>query len=631
VGRPTPRRRAQTSGPDPYRRLSRIDGRHPFKQAAPEAYVDYRARRLRDSEVAYFNFGLAREMGLIPAGHPDRLTAALRRTLLETFSLVILNEYDFLNGTRVPSRDLLPHSYMATRYLQLQHPDKRGTSSGDGRSIWNGCVTHRGVTWDVSSCGTGVTRLCPATSEFKTFFRTGNYITSYGCGTAALAEGINAAVMSEVFHRNDIPTERVLLVLVLPSGLAINVRAARNLLRPSHFFVHLRRGDLEQLRGTVDFFIDRQIANGSWPALGPGDTRVRRNRRYRHMAEDAARTFARITARFESDYIFCWLDWDGDNVLADGSIIDYGSVRQFGLYHREYRFEDTDRMSTTIPEQRRKARQIVQKYAQMRDYLIDGHKSRLDSYARDEVLEIFDAEFERTKRELLLAKLGFDAEESAYLTRHAADTLARFRRAFTSLERARSSRGPVRVPDGLSWNAIYCVRDLLRVLPGQYAARAAAEPAAPPSQLVSEPDEFFEIALSDYASRKDRVASAHRRRMAREFQHGYLALAEQVARWRRQPLPGTLDRLAERARIANHASRITGDSVDHASQRLIRRRRQLSPEAVYRLIRHFTDDQDLDPDRGSANASAGGAPRDAIEARVLSSLLRATHEFREGL
>jgi len=126
-------------------------------------------------------------------------------------------------------------SYMATRYLQLQHPGRLGMTSGDGRSIWNGRIRHRGTTWDVSSCGTGVTRLCPATAETQLFFPTGNARTDYGCGTAALAEGINAALMSEVFHRNGIATERVLAVLALPSGLAINVRAAPRLLASNTF------------------------------------------------------------------------------------------------------------------------------------------------------------------------------------------------------------------------------------------------------------------------------------------------------------------------------------------------------------------------------------------------------------
>ena len=74
------KRRAPSS---PYRRLERLDGRHPFKSGGSDCYVDYRARRRHDAEVAYLNFGLAREMGVIPADHPDRLTPALRRALLD--------------------------------------------------------------------------------------------------------------------------------------------------------------------------------------------------------------------------------------------------------------------------------------------------------------------------------------------------------------------------------------------------------------------------------------------------------------------------------------------------------------------------------------------------------------------
>ena len=221
-----------------YPRFRRIDGTHPWKRRVAGGFVDYHARRRRDGQVAFFNFALAKEMGLIPAAHPDRLNPALSRAILDTFGLQILNEWDYLHGTRVPARDRLPNTYMATRYLQLQHPGRRGTTSGDGRSVWNGTTRWRGTTWDVSSCGTGVTRLCPATAWSKRFYKTGSRVASYGCGTSALDEGLAAALMSETFHRNRIPTERVLAVLGLPNGFAITVRAARNLVRPSHFFVH---------------------------------------------------------------------------------------------------------------------------------------------------------------------------------------------------------------------------------------------------------------------------------------------------------------------------------------------------------------------------------------------------------
>src|SRR4029453_17619169 len=104
---------------DAYSAFARIDGRHPFRDPVPGGRVDYRARRRRDGEVAFFNYGLAREMGLIPAPHPDTMSAALPRAPPDAFALVIVNEYDVAHAVRIPPRDLLPHPYMATRYLQL--------------------------------------------------------------------------------------------------------------------------------------------------------------------------------------------------------------------------------------------------------------------------------------------------------------------------------------------------------------------------------------------------------------------------------------------------------------------------------------------------------------------------------
>ena len=65
-------------------------------------------------------------------------------------------------------------------------------------------------------------------------------------------------------------------------------------------------------------------------------------------------------------------EWGRDNILTDGSILDYDSVPQFGLYYGGYRFEDTDRFSTSIPEQKRKAREIFQRFKQVRDLLLTG-------------------------------------------------------------------------------------------------------------------------------------------------------------------------------------------------------------------------------------------------------------------
>lgn len=599
---------------DPFARLRSLDGSHPIRETAPRAYVPYRARRRRDGRVAWLNFALAREMGLLPADHPDVLSPALQRALLDTFGLVIVNEWDQAHGTPVPSQDLLPGTYMATRYLQLQHPDPRGSTSGDGRSVWNGTVTHRGRSWDVSSCGTGVTRLCPATAAEKRFFKTGNRWASYGCGTAAISEGFSTALMSECFHRNGIATERVLAVISLPGGCAINVRAAPSLLRPSHFLTHLRRGDLETLGALADVYVERRIANGEWPRIAG------RARRLRYLAARFALDFARAAASFESEYVFCWLDWDGDNVLADGAIIDYGSVRQFGLYHREYRFDDVERWSTTIPEQRRKARHLVQSFAQLRDALLTGRRRPLAAFRNDPVLALFDQEFVRTKRLLLLHKVGLERDLAERVLQREPDAVARIERLVRWFEHARSARGPVKVSDGLSWNAIYCVRDVLRELPAAFLS----SPRGPSAQRI------LELALSRYASRRDRRPTPWRRAQARALARAWIALVDRAAAHAGCDRDTLLRRLVPRVAVICRADRITGDGIEHASDRLLRMWRRLPPGELHTLLRRFVTAQAVVP--RAAGASAAPEPALGPEAeRLLARMLRAVREHREGL
>ena len=104
---------------------------------------------------------MAKDMGLIPKDHAAEMNPILETKILETFGIIIINEYDQINNRKFPEEDIKPNKYMATRYLQLQHPNKQGKTSGDGRSIWNGCIKHQGKTWDVSSCGDLQSRAVP--------------------------------------------------------------------------------------------------------------------------------------------------------------------------------------------------------------------------------------------------------------------------------------------------------------------------------------------------------------------------------------------------------------------------------------------------------------------------------------
>ncbi len=595
------------------RRFRGIDGSHPFRDGVPDGCVDYAARHVPGTEVVFFNFALAREMGLLPRRHPSRLTRGLERAVLDTFAIQIVNEHDLASGLRVPATQRRPGPYMATRYLQLQHPGRSGRQSGDGRSIWNGTFHGRGVTWDLMSNGTGVTRLCPATAETGELFRTGNWNADYGCGTAVLQEGLETLLMGEVFHRNGIATERVLAILRRPDGFAINVRAAPNLIRPSHFFVHLKQGNLNALRGVAELFLRRQADNGDGPRIRD------RAARYRFLADRMADTFGRLAAMFEREYIFCWLDWDGDNILADGGIIDYGSVRQFGLYHREYRFDDGPRWSTTLAEQRRKARQIVQTFCQARDFLITGRRAPLRSFRHDPALRRFDESYRAERDERLLRQAGFDAAERATLLRHAPDRVGRFDRAHAHFERARSARGPRRVSDGISWNAVFSMRDLLRELPRHFQRE----------ERLLTPRELVELAASSYASRRDRTITAHRARMARELQRSWLALLEAAATGTGRPVPLVLSGVAERSGVINRFARITGDSITHAVQRLVRERRRLGRAGLHAVIERFIGEQVLLPEPRPAGKREAVRGRNAR--RVFDGLLETVESFRHGL
>ena len=98
-------------GQDEYSKFEKRDGSHAFKKAVPDGFVDYAARRLPGGEVVWFNFDLARRIGLLPASHPDTLNARLRRKILDTFCLTIINEYELDRG-RTYDKDRLPGTYM---------------------------------------------------------------------------------------------------------------------------------------------------------------------------------------------------------------------------------------------------------------------------------------------------------------------------------------------------------------------------------------------------------------------------------------------------------------------------------------------------------------------------------------
>ena len=558
-----------------YNSFDQIDGEHPLQQEVEDFCVLYDIRVRPGGRVAYFNFELAQEMGLIPPDHPHKLNHMLEEKLLETFGLVIINEYDLVHRAPLKKFSIKSKKYMATRYLQLQHPTKQGKTSGDGRSIWNGYFHAKGVNWDISSCGTGATRLSPATALSNKFFKSGDPSVSYGCGYANLLDGISAGLMSEIFHGNGIKTERTLCVIEYPKRYSVNIRAGKNLLRPSHLFRYLKQGHHHQLSQIVNYYIDRQISNKEWPEL------TGKKKRYDYLLKEMTKTLARISALFEAEYIFCWLEWDGDNILMDGGIIDYGSVRQFGLYHDEYRYDDVERMSTTLTEQKYKAKYIVKTFAQLVDYLKTEEKKNLREFDQHPCIEEFDQIFRQVKRDIIFKKLGFKSPYREYLFQYHGELVESFLHSYFYFESYKSDEGLIETEDGITHNAVFCMRDLLREYPKQLKG----------GKKLMEFEDFISLFASRYASSQDLEKSPYKVKQVKDWQQIYQQLTEKINKKFDLPPSALYVEMAHLAQKYNKYARITGDSIVYIAKEFILYKNKIDFNHYTALFEQFIKDQ----------------------------------------
>jgi uncharacterized protein YdiU (UPF0061 family) len=566
-----------------YEKFKEVDGRHPWRNVSPDGYVDYQARYRPHGRVLFFNFPLAKEMGLIPSDHPASINKELEQVILDTFSLQIINEYDIERGKKFPPETIKPHPYMATRYLQIQHRSRQGKTSGDGRSIWNGYLKTEKLTFDISSRGTGATILSPGAQHAGDgLVATGDETYGYSSGLADLDEMLGSAVMSEIFYRQGIPTERCLTVIGFPDTSAIGVRSAPNLIRPAHIFRYLKQGRYEELKASVDYFIDREVQNGFWEVPDG-------NERYAKALDYFARSYARLTALLEEEYIFNWLSWDGDNMLASGAVLDYGSIRQFAAKHDKYRFKDVDRYSASLAEQRGWARSLVQVFAQVMGFIQSGTKKPLNSFKNAECLRVFDEAFANERDQRMLWRMGFTPEQIGYLMTNARKEVRDFDRSLSYFEDRKVSKGIEKLPDGFTHNPVFLIRNLLRLLPAYYVAQTISRSDDASAYM---PDDIFcRIMAASYAGKSDLkptpAVSAH----VRDFQECYLRLVAAFG----GPFDLVLKTLQERSAVINHRHRITGDAVTWIIEEVIAMKGKMRIDGLQEALDAFIDSQVLIP------------------------------------
>lgn len=475
---------AITTSQGSYSRFDFINGEHPYKELGAHGFVEYEVMMLNKGSVIYFNFELAKEMGLIPDSHPNEMNPELHSKLIETFSIQIINEYDILTKKRIAKKNIKTNKFMATRYLQLQHKSKTGLTSGDGRSIWNGVVQNKNKVWDVSSRGTGVTILSPGASAKNKPLKTGNTETGYGCGQAEIDELVGSAIMSEVLHHKGINTERALCVIDLGKGVGIGVRAGQNLLRPAHAFLYLKQNKQEELKKVVDYFIQRQNLNSK-----------NKISNYQDFLNQFTEDLARFSAFIEENYLFVWLDWDGDNVLMEAGIIDYGSIRHFGACHNKYKYDDVDRYSTNLSEQKYKARLLVKEMNQVVDLVMSGKRKSLSSYDNSASTKLFTDKFKFYSLWFFAEKIGLSKDflDKKMKSENFVKDLRALKKEFSFWENLKVSKGMVEVADGINHHPLVNMRAFARELPsiltdlkGHYTI-----------------SDFMKLTQTSYATRKD--------------------------------------------------------------------------------------------------------------------------------
>ena len=334
-----------------------------------------------------------------------------------------------------------------------------------------------------------------------------------------------------------------------------------------------------------------------------------------------SRTFAEVAARFESEYIFCWLAWDGDNILTNGGIIDYGSVRQFGLFHHEYRFDDVERWSTTLTEQKDQARYIVQTFAQIEHYLNTGKKNSVQSFKNHDELKRFDRIFNATRRRLMLEKTGFTRSEAQSLLESHPDLVTQYEKAFRWFEQCtKQTKKPYRVADGVTRDALYSMRDILRELPKHLLKNKA----------MMTNRAFMDTIASSYCTQKDARPNLQRNLWISRFQTAWSNLVTASSQQSQIDRTHLVEQMAQRSTIINRYSRVTGDAICFVGDKILRGRKHLTGKETQELIANFIEDQVLVPERRTLPVENSIRVRGKSE-RLMRDMLKTVKSLRDGL
>jgi hypothetical protein len=171
------------------------------------------------------------------------------------------------------------------------------------------------------------------------------------------------------------------------------------------------------------------------------------------------------------------------------------------------------------------------------------------------------------------------------------------------------------------WDAIFCMRDLLREYPVELLA----------GKVALAPKDFYGLFWSSYATSKDRSITAHRTRMATRFEKTYQELVRLGASLAGTSPERLLMRMAIRSARINRYDRITGDAILSVTDALVRARKALNAGDWLKLVQNFIATQDMSPKSKAHPLHILNRIEDRKSEAALSKLLKVVAENRESI
>ena len=188
-------------------------------------------------------------------------------------------------------------------------------------------------------------------------------------------------------------------------------------------------------------------------------------------------------------------------------------------------------------------------------------------------------------------------------------------------EKAKARRGRHPVADGFNWDAIFCVRDILRELPAIYLSDPRPLP----------PEEFIEILRSEYASSADLRIYRSRRKKIALFQRAYRRLVLRAAEIAGRTTDELLRKIRERSNRINRYNRVTGDAATLIAERMARASKTLSTDEVNEMFRHFVEEQLLRPESLPADPPSKQRRRNGKTDRLLQAMREMVKKYRSSV